>query len=259
MSLLIKTVPARPQTATFWAQTIDSALLAPHEGAPSLAHALTRLQYLDESIVKVAEWEELHWLIGEARHIQEKRGRKHPLLKWGPRAKLLQRCNHFLLRGAIKQAAILSALERWSLRLRGRREESGTAARQPVDPMALSRLLNLARGLQRQVETPPSTEEIAQFLGAQIVLFETLLRDWEPSVFASAEGSAPWDHFTWHAREAAGAPVSWWKERMVRKCERVRWTIIALELGETFLLQLQRSLRRAEVGVLEGSEIAEIS
>lgn len=247
---------ARPRTAAHWEAMIDSALHTPSGDSPSLARALSRLLYLDEAMVSQAEWDELHWLIAEVRHFQQRRAAKHPLTKWKPRAAFLTRINHFLLRGAVKHAAILGALERWALELRGQ-GCTDEPSMPMVDPLQLSRLVHAAQELGRQVDNPPETSAIAEFLVLQITLFEALLREWCPEE-VEPETAGAWPHFVWHCREAAGTPLTWRMERLSRSLPHAHWTVIALEEGEKLLHILHHALRRTALGAASVAGVSEI-
>jgi hypothetical protein len=129
---------ARPLTEKVLRRHLSQPLLrADHQGAnePSFAQSLTRLQHLRRHLFRAEDWEELSWLIKEGTYFEEKRQRKHPLFKFGPRRQLQEKVQHFHGRAAVKAAALASAMEpplrRLLIRLEASPPPPGQARRFP--------------------------------------------------------------------------------------------------------------------------------
>jgi len=245
-------IPARRRDASDWGSLMDAALLSPESAnnGPTLAQSLTRLHYLDEAFIPPPEWEELLWLLQEARHHHAQREQKHWLLKWKPRRQRQEQVEHFLERGVIKGAAILRTLEERFLLMRGR-----LALETPESPLQTPPTWReVETQAQAFTKTPPDVWASAQFLNELAPSLNYLLESTDslaesPDVRDAAK--ADFQHFTWHAREtlvsAPNSPFRWWK-RMRRAAGSNQLTFISLEKLASLLRSLRERLVRWDSG-----------
>lgn len=245
-------VPARRRDASDWGTLMDAALLSPesaHNG-PTLAQSLTRLHYLDEAFIPPPEWEELLWLLQEARHHHAQREQKHWLWKWKPRRRRQEQVEHFLERGVIKGAAILRTLEERFLLMRGR-----LALESPELPLHTPPTWQAVEThAQTFSENPPDVWSSAQFLQELAPSLKYLMEatdGLEESAESRTRAKADFEHLVWHARETSVAlpdpPFQWWK-RARRASGSNQLTFISLEKLASLLRTVRDRLVRWDSG-----------
>lgn len=242
-------IPGRSHTAAGWQALMSQALLTGNDGRPGLEQSLTRLHYLDDAFIPVAEWDELEWLVQEAQHFHERRQAKHPLWKWKSRHLLQNYSEDYFARSAIKATAILRVLDERFLLLRGRAIDLPATSTTP--PPSWHAVEQTAR-LFHAAATNADVWATAQLLDALVPHVRFLLgtTHWlESDPDAQERTSEALSHFSWHAREVSDAvsPKSAWK-RARQADEANRLALISLEQLNFLLRRLRLRLVRWDSG-----------
>ena len=182
--------PAVPLEASHLAQRMLQCLI--HEDAenPSLAQSLTRLFHLERSVFDPEAWKELDWLIREGWHFHQRRERKHPLWKVGPRRRFQDQIDHHFHRATVCTLALLCQLEP-HLRRHATHRGQLTSLPLPVSRLGTGK---------------PSVADDAATIVTALPSFEILVagaRSIAPDDETRRRIDEAWGHASWHAREVA--------------------------------------------------------